>query len=163
MQRGTDYRIAAASSSIAKYPDASAIARTTTILGTVTKYAGLGGGALIVFGAHVAIPTALAFIPGPLHIEHFLIVAGAVGAATLAGFCLGVTLFFCGSIAEALGQILRASVDTAINTSMAASADQAQSVSYPQSVPATMDPGAQMQIPIRGADQDRQQVAAGGR
>jgi hypothetical protein len=136
------------SSMISRYSDAYAVARTIDDFGTAIKYIGLAGGSLIAFAA-IASTTMSSFVmPPELGNMRFVaaLMAGAAGtvvAAFVAGVC-----FLLGTLTAAQGQILQATLDTAMNSSrLLSDEDRTRVLSMP--VQATVRPiPAQGPIPV---------------
>jgi len=114
-----------------RYGEAFVVARATNGIGKAIELIGIVLGASIVLASIVAIN----------HPEKGLLQLGLVGIAF--GVCIGVLFFLCGLIVAAQGQILKASLDSAVNSSPFLTDDERATVmSLPLAGTATDGPHA---------------------
>lgn len=105
------------SSMIPRYSDAYAFARTTVDVGTAIKYIALVGGSLLMFAAIASTTISSFLMPRELGDMRFVAAlaiggAGVAAAAVATGVC-----FLAGMLTAVQGQILTATLDTAVSSS----------------------------------------------
>jgi hypothetical protein len=100
-----------------RYSDAYAIARTVISLGGVVKILAYVIGGLIALAGIVAAAQTNASLG-----------SGTAAAGLIGGATAGVPIFVLGVLVSAVGQILRATLDTAVNTSPLLSQDDVRKI-----------------------------------
>jgi hypothetical protein len=129
-----------------RYSDAYIVAQTLESIGAAVKYAGLGIGSLMFFGAVVSIQMSPLFMPHSLGPGRFVAaVAGGLAGIGVAGV-VGTMLFLIGTLTAAQGQMLKATLDTAVNTSVLSDDERARNLSMPPAATA-------LRIPIATASE----------
>ena len=100
-----------------RYADAYILARMVTRFGTLIQYGGLIAGSLIGTASAASVPAVLSMLRRPIEDSAVITVAAGAVFGIAFGVVTGAVLYLAGTLAAAHGQLLLASLDTAVNTS----------------------------------------------
>ena len=145
---------------VSRYADAYLVSRTIDTIGVVMKYAGVIGAAVIASGAAFAV---LAVIgrPGALNFERFLTASIVGGAGMVVASTAGIIIFVLGTLMSAQGQILGATLDTAVNSSrLLTDGERARIMAPPDEEAAPPAAVVMRQDDAGGASQARMTIAS---